>query len=128
MKWLIDTQCCLWMTGRTGRLSAPVREQLADPATTLFFSSASVWEISIKHATGKLRLPQAPSSYVASLSEFRLLPLVVTWEHAIRVGELPLHHRDPFDRLLIAQAQLERLPVLTADPIFARYDVELIAP
>jgi PIN domain nuclease of toxin-antitoxin system len=91
------------------------------------FSAASAWEIAIKYSIGKLRLPLAPHLYVASrlrLSGSRALDVRV--EHATRVAELPVHHRDPFDRLLIAQAQVERLSIMTSDPVFSRYDVDLI--
>jgi PIN domain nuclease of toxin-antitoxin system len=129
VKLLFDTQCWLWMTSAPERFSPERRAQLEHPRTELLFSAVSAWEIAIKHGLGKLRLPESPGDYVASrLRDTHTLPLSVSWEHAIRVSNLPPHHRDPFDRLLIAQAQLEQLPILTADPAFARYDVELLSP
>jgi PIN domain nuclease of toxin-antitoxin system len=77
---------------------------------------------------GKLRLPEPPARYVSSrLDALRTLPLPIDHNHALHVAALPSHHRDPFDRLIIAQAQVEDLPVLTADPVFARYDVTMIS-
>lgn len=125
MTILVDTQCWLWMTSRPERFSATTRARLEDPATTLLLSAASAWEMAIKHALGKLRLPSPPADYIASrLRETRTTCLPVSCAHAGRVADLPHHHRDPFDRLLVAQAQVERVRLLTADAIFARYDVE----
>ncbi len=129
MRLLVDTQCWLWMTSQPQRFSEPVRDQLARTSTELLLSAASAWEIAIKHALGKLRLPERPVEYVTSrLRETQTRPLAITWEHAIRVSDLPGHHRDPFDRLLIAQAQIEKVAILTADPAFALYDVEVVRP
>jgi PIN domain nuclease of toxin-antitoxin system len=111
------------------RLRGAVRAQVTDPANELFVSSASVWEIAIKYAAGKLRLDQPPSEYVPSRMARTLAEaLPISHAHAFRAGGLPPHHKDPFDRLLIAQAQIEGLPILTADPAFKAYDVEVIAP
>jgi PIN domain nuclease of toxin-antitoxin system len=87
-----------------------------------------VWEIVIKHALGRLRLPMPPSEYMPSrLAATRATALPIHHSHALRVAELPPHHRDPFDRMLIAHAQVEGLPILTADPHVARYDVQVLA-
>jgi PIN domain nuclease of toxin-antitoxin system len=129
MTWLVDTQCWLWMKSRPDRFTAEVRARLADSRTILLFSAASAWEIAIKYALKKLRLPAPPVRYVATrLGETRMTPLSVSWEHAVHVSGLPLHHRDPFDRLLIAQAQIEKVPILSDDDALARYDVEIIRP
>lgn len=129
MRLLVDTQCFLWMTSAPRRFGATTRRLLLSQTTTLFFSAASAWEIAIKHGLGKLALPEQPSEYVEDrLRRTRTTPLPISVAHALRVAELPPHHRDPFDRLLIAQAQLERLPVLTADGQFAAYDVEIVQP
>ncbi len=125
----MDTQCWLWMTSQPQRFSDPVRDQIARASTELLLSAASAWEIAIKHALGKLRLPERPVEYVTSrLRETQTRPLAISWEHAIHVSDLPAHHRDPFDRLLIAQAQIEKVTILTADPAFALYDVEVLSP
>jgi PIN domain nuclease of toxin-antitoxin system len=95
--------------------------------TELYLSAGSAWEIAFKYGLGKLQLPDRPSEYIARyLSETQTTPLAITTEHAAYVAELPPHHRDPFDRLLVAQARLERIPILTADPQIKRYDVQVI--
>jgi PIN domain nuclease of toxin-antitoxin system len=127
VKILLDTQCWLWMLVAPERFSTAGAQCVSDPENDLHLSAASAWEIAIKHAIGRLRLPVDPAEYVRSrLAESRTIPLPISHEHALHVAGLPLHHRDPFDRLLVAQAQLERLSIMTADPHFAAYDVEVI--
>lgn len=127
MRLLVDTQCWLWMTAAPERFCESTRQLITKPSTQLFLSAASAWELAIKHALGKLRLPDPPAIYVADrLRRTRTAPLPVTVDHAVRVADLPHHHRDPFDRLLVAQAQLERLPIVTADRQLTAYDVEII--
>jgi PIN domain nuclease of toxin-antitoxin system len=127
VKILIDTGCWLWSLTDPERLNERARELLADSRQELFLSSASSWEIAIKAALGKLQLPQPPSRFVpARMAAFGIQGLPVEHTHALRVFALPLHHRDPFDRLLIAQAQIEKMAILTADHSFAPYDVKLI--
>ncbi|HVT18668.1 MAG TPA: type II toxin-antitoxin system VapC family toxin [Thermoanaerobaculia bacterium] len=126
MRLLLDTHCWLWMRGEPERLSEANRQLVRSPETSLFLSAVAAWEIAIKFAAGKLRLPQPPSVYVTQrLAEDRLAALPILHSHALRAGELPLHHRDPFDRMLIAQAQIEGLTLLTADRHFAAYDVPI---
>lgn len=109
------------------RLSPASRALVESTDNDLFLSAASAWEIGIKYALRKLRLPEPPAAYVPNrMQALRVLPLSVEHAHALQVSVLPPHHRDPFDRILIAQAQLEDLPVLTADPVFSRYDVATI--
>lgn len=127
MKILLDTQCWLWMLSAPERFSSHARALVVATENELCLSAASAWEIAIKYALGKLQLPEPPARYVPSrLRETRTSPLAVEHGHALRVAELPPHHRDPFDRLLIAQAQVEDLPILTADPVLSQYDVEII--
>jgi PIN domain nuclease of toxin-antitoxin system len=124
LRLLLDTQGWLWMRAEPERLADSSRRLLHDPANELFFSAASAWEIAIKFAAGKLRLPQAPAVFITQrMVEDRVGALPILHAHAVRAGELPLHHRDPIDRLLIAQAQIEGLTVLTADRVFGEYDV-----
>ena len=124
MRLLLDTHGWLWMRAEPERLADSSRRLLRDPANELFLSAASAWEIAIKFAAGKLRLPQPPAAFIAQrLSEDQAVALPILHAHALRAGELPPHHRDPFDRLLIAQAQIEGLTVLTADREFGKYDV-----
>lgn len=127
MKILLDTHCWLWMQADSKRLSQQARALLQDPENQLFLSAASSWEIAIKYALGKLPLPMPPLEYVLSRMESSgTLSLPVQHSHALHAGSLPLHHADPFDRLLIAQAQLENLRILTADAQFEAYEVDLL--
>lgn len=127
MRLLLDTQCWLWMRAAPQRLSGRTRRLLADPANELVLSAASVWELAIKNALGKVRLPEPFGEFVVSrLAEDAIVPLPVQHTHAMRVAELPAHHRDPFDRLLVAQAQVEALSLLTTDRQLAEYDVAVI--
>ncbi len=127
MKILIDTACWLWSLSEPAHLNRRARDLLSDPGQAFFLSAASSWEIAIKAALGKLRLPEPPEKYVpARMAAFNILGLPVEHVHALRVFALPPHHRDPFDRILIAQAQIEGLTILTADRSFAKYDVKTI--
>lgn len=127
MRLLLDTHTLLWAALDDSRLSVPARSLLLDRANPLYLSSVSAWEIVIKYQAGKLRLPDAPWRFVRnSLDLLAIETLPVTLEHALRVETLPDHHRDPFDRVLIAQAQLENLTLLTRDEIFTRYPVKTL--
>ena len=126
MRILVDTQCWLWMTLSPERFSAAARVEAE--GNVLYLSAASAWEIAIKHALGKLRLPEPPATYVpARVAALCIQPLAIEHQLALHVATLPAHHRDPFDRLLVAQAQLDDLPILTADPLIRAYDVATFA-
>ncbi|HKB77082.1 MAG TPA: type II toxin-antitoxin system VapC family toxin [Myxococcales bacterium] len=128
MKVLLDTQAWLWLQDRVGRFSYSTLEILQDPDTDRILSMASAWEVSIKFALGKLRLPEAPDRYLPdrlALSMTRILPIEL--RHALHVAQLPPYHRDPFDRMLVAQALIERMPLLTADKRFSAYGVEVLS-
>jgi PIN domain nuclease of toxin-antitoxin system len=128
MRVLVDTQCWLWMTAAPERFSAAAREIVESRQHELHLSAASAWEIAIKHSIGKLLLPEPPAVYVpARIDATGVRPLGIDHGHALRVSTLPPHHRDPFDRLLIAQAQIEDLTILTSDSIFDAYDVPTLA-
>lgn len=129
MRFLLDTHCWLWLQVSPARFSAETLEMLSDVRNELLLSAASAWEIAIKHALGKLPLPAAPEDYVPSrmlASGTTALPVLPI--HALRVASLPPHHRDPFDRLLVSQAQHEKLTLVTADDAFNAYDVSTRAP
>jgi PIN domain nuclease of toxin-antitoxin system len=127
MRLLLDTQVWLWMHLQPDRLRPDVRDMLIDPASTLLLSAASSWEIAIKYALGKLPLPEPPRDYVsARMHRDGVDGLPVAHGHALHVATLPRHHRDPFDRLLVAQSQLEDVPIVTADPLLERYDVAIV--
>jgi PIN domain nuclease of toxin-antitoxin system len=127
VKYLVDTHCWLWLQVAPERLGGDIVDRLADPSHELLLSAASAWEIAIKHALGKLELPEPPDKYVPSrMQTSGTAGLPVVPAHALAVASLPLHHRDPFDRLLVAQAQQEGLTLVTADEALQAYDVELI--
>ncbi len=128
MRVLLDTNVVLRLTLEPELLSGEVRELLEADSTTLVVSVVAPWEISIKWHLGRLPIPQPPRVWVPRmLQEFGAQLLPVTLGHAVGVADLPDHHKDPFDRLLIAQAQVEGIPIVTADRSFAAYDVEVIA-
>jgi PIN domain nuclease of toxin-antitoxin system len=114
------------MVADPDRLSRAARALVTANDHELFLSAASTWEISIKYSLGKLMLPAPPAEFVPTrMRATRMLPLAVTHAHAARVAELPPHHGDPFDRLLIAQAQAESLTLLTADAQLRPYDIAI---
>jgi PIN domain nuclease of toxin-antitoxin system len=128
VRLLLDTQAWLWMISRPERFSSSTRSILDSREHELLLSAASSWEIAIKYSRGRLPLPRPASEYVpAFMDRTGVSGLAVEHAHALAVSSLPHHHADPFDRLLIAQARVERLKIVTADPQFARYDVEIIA-
>ncbi len=127
MRALLDTHTFLWWNLDAPQLSAEALEFIAKGSNEIFLSAASAWEIAIKAAKGRLTLPEPPDQYVAErmrLHRFSALPIELS--HALEVYRLPDIHQDPFDRLLIAQSQLEDIPLLTADPEIHRYRVEVI--
>lgn len=128
MRVLLDTHVWLWMQAEPERLGAQARALIEDDANELLFSAASAWEIAIKTGVGKLELPERVSSYLPSrIQTSGVSPLVVSHAHAAGVADLPHHHRDPFDRLLIAQALSEGVPILSSDAQLDPYDSERIA-
>ena len=126
MNLLLDTHAFLWFVAGDERLSARARQAMEDEDAELFLSAASIWEMAIKSSLGRLTLPAPLSEYVAEKLEhgFRVLP--IDWTHAAAVEKMPLHHRDPFDRLLVAQAVAEGMPLVSADPEFRPYKVKMI--
>ena len=127
MKLLLDTGCWLWMQADPARFAPPARRLVEDPDNVLLLSPVSAWEIAAKVASGHLGLPAPPEEYVPDrmkTSGVDALPL--QHSHALEAGALPWHHRDAFDRLLIAQARVEDLAILTADRRFADYDVRIV--
>jgi PIN domain nuclease of toxin-antitoxin system len=125
---LLDTHTFLWWVSERGaRLSDRARDLLSDGANEASLSIASVWEMAIKAGAARIDLPDIAERYVPDRMRhhgFELLSIELS--HAFRAGALPRIHGDPFDRMLVAQAQIEDLPILTADPAIGRYDVETI--
>jgi PIN domain nuclease of toxin-antitoxin system len=126
MKALLDTHTFLWAIAEEGKLSRRA-QQIYTGSNDLWLSVASVWEILIKTQAGKLPLPEPVGPYlVKKLVKDRIEILAVTLDHVLKTETLPLHHRDPFDRLIIAQSIVQGWPIVTADPWFARYPVDVI--
>lgn len=127
MTYLLDTHVWLWMLAEPTRIRPELLAELRHSQTRLWLSAASSWEIAIKWALGRLALPEPPATYVPSrMRRTHVLGLAVAHSHALQVAALPSEHRDPFDRLLIAQAQVEDVPIVTVDPTFDRYDVATV--
>jgi len=122
VRLLLDTHTLLWWLNDSA-LRPTARNAIADPGNDVFVSGASAWEISIKEALGKL---SAPSDISAQITANGFEPLPITLAHGFAAGALPRHHDDPFDRMLIAQAQMENLITVSRDSRFARYDIQLI--
>lgn len=127
MRILLDTHTFLWWNVNDSQLSATARQLIEDGENEVFVSAASAWEIAIKAAKGRLILPEPPPQYVANrvrLHRFQSLPISIA--HASAVHNLPPHHNDPFDRLLIAQSNLEKMALLSIDSTIAKYDVDIV--
>lgn len=127
MNYLLDTHTFVWLDGQSSNLSSQARQIIADPQNGLFVSLTSLWEIQIKSLLGKfvLRAPlQQIVSDQADKNNIALLPITLT--HIVELTNLPNHHRDPFDRLLIAQAKVEGYKLLSRDPIIAQYPIPVI--
>ncbi|MCC7076887.1 MAG: type II toxin-antitoxin system VapC family toxin [Acidimicrobiia bacterium] len=124
MRLLLDTHVWLWLQAEPERLTPRILTALGDPTNDLVLSAASAWEITIKFMLGRLSLPEPPSAYIPTrMQRHGVIGLPVEHSHALAVAELPPHHRDPFDRLLIAQARLEHLTFVTVDPAVDSYEV-----
>jgi len=127
MKLLLDTHVFIWMHGDPDRLSGRARKLLVDADTELHLSVVVAWELGIKIARERLTLPEPLDEYVMSRAHrSRMSLLSIDLGHVLEAITLPPHHADPFDRMLVAQARAESLPLMTADPWIARYDVELV--
>lgn len=124
MNLLLDTHAFLWAIDNNPDLSQEAREAIVDGNNIVFVSAATAWEISIKKAIGKLKIPN--EDYLQELKLHRFTPLAITTEHALAVENLPPHHKDPFDRMLVTQAQIEKLTLVTRDPRIKAYAVPII--
>jgi PIN domain nuclease of toxin-antitoxin system len=126
VRFLLDTHAFLWLHGAPEKVPARLAKELASPSAELLLSVVSAQEIVVKHALGKLVLPETPRKFVESRCQaaaIELLPLLPA--HIWELSALPLHHRDPFDRALIGQARVEGLTLVSADRAFASYDLAL---
>jgi PIN domain nuclease of toxin-antitoxin system len=128
MRLLLDTHTFLWFVGGSSELSRKARNLIDDTNNTILLSSGSIWELAIKINLGKLHMTQEPfASFMSdqmTTNGFQLLPITI--EHSATLTTLPLHHRDPFDRLLIAQAKTKRIPLISRDEAFGMYDIECL--
>ena len=123
MELLLDTHVLLWWCSDDAAVGKRARDAIANRDSIVYVSAASAWEIAVKRASGKL---DAPGDVAEWLQVNDFLPLDIGVGHALRSAELPNHHRDPFDRLLIAQSEIEELTLVTADPVVASYDIETL--
>ena len=127
MRVLLDTHTFLWWISNDTRLSSRACEIISNGNNELLLSAASGWEIAIKVRLGRLQLPYEPERFIPEqlvINAIQSLPIKIS--HALHTYSLPIYHRDPFDRIIIAQAQLEGLPILTSDSQIAKYKVEII--
>jgi PIN domain nuclease of toxin-antitoxin system len=126
-RYLLDTAVFLWYFVEPERLNNQVLRLFENLQNGVFLSSVTSWEIGIKFASGKLQLPETPRSYIAKrMTPAGLLPLAITHEHALAAGELPRLHADPFDRMLLAQAQTEGMVLITRDRQLLKYSVKTL--
>jgi PIN domain nuclease of toxin-antitoxin system len=124
---LLDSNALLWWLQDSRRLGPKARRLIEDRANEVFVSAASLWEIAIKYALGRVDLDESPEKVFPPAIEssgFRELPIAIA--HALAAGALPPHHADPFDRMIVAQAQIEALAIVTADAIFEKYAAVLV--
>jgi PIN domain nuclease of toxin-antitoxin system len=120
---LLDSHALLWALHDPARLTPAARDAISDPRRAVFFSAASAWELALKAATGKLTLPP---DWLAATATMGFVELPVTAPDAHESAQLPWHHTDPFDRLLVAQARLRALQLASRDPLLAAYDVPIL--
>jgi PIN domain nuclease of toxin-antitoxin system len=127
LRLLLDTHVWLWWQMAPGRIARPVHGAISDEKSEVFLSAVSSWEMAIKIAAGKLQLPRPLDEMVPeALLADRMQTLPLLHHHSFELASLPMHHRDPFDRMLVAQARREGLTLVTADPMFRRYEVDLL--
>jgi PIN domain nuclease of toxin-antitoxin system len=127
MKYLLDTVVWLWSVGPTQTIGTAGLEILANSHQEIYLSAASSWEIAIKTRLGKFQLPEPPGRYVPKrLAEQGIRSLPISQDHSLRVYDLPAHHSDPFDRMIIVQALVEKMTVLTSDRAFEKYPIDVV--
>jgi PIN domain nuclease of toxin-antitoxin system len=122
VKLLLDTCAFLWIVGDAAPLSKRARALFRAPDTSVYLSAASAWEIAVKHGLGRLPLPAPPERFVREMREAHgIAPLPIDEESALHVSRLPVLHRDPFDRIIVSQAIVHGLTILTPDPLITQY-------
>lgn len=127
INYILDTHILLWWLFDDPKLDSLCRDIIRNPNHQIFISSASAWEIATKYRIGKLpEAKQIVEQYSQILNQAKFLELTITSAHALRAGNLPIAHRDPFDRMIMAQAELEKIPVITYDPAFQTGLIQII--
>ena len=126
MQFLIDTHILIWFLEGNKLLAKPRRQIIANPQNDVFVSIASLWEMAIKISLGKLTLAEPLADVLKQITVENIEILSIIPEHTLQVSALPFHHRDPFDRIIIAQAQVENLPILTGDTEFSNYAIKIM--
>ncbi len=126
MRYLIDTQILIWLIGISDKLPNSIFKLLTNPKNEIFVSAVSVWEIAIKTSIGKLTFPFEVKYLITEIGNLKINILDINCVHLIKVAELPFHHKDPFDRLIISQAMIEHLPLISSDKSFNKYEIEII--
>ncbi|MGH8718649.1 MAG: type II toxin-antitoxin system VapC family toxin [Burkholderiales bacterium] len=127
MKMLLDTQAFLWSMSDFSKLTKKARAALVNPENDVYLSLASIWELAIKISTGKLRIAGSLEKLIPEqLALNNITQLDIAFRHVVGVGSLPYHHKDPFDRLLVSQATLEGMPILSADKAFDAYGIKRV--
>jgi PIN domain nuclease of toxin-antitoxin system len=127
VRYLVDTKVFLWMQAEPSRLGPQAAEVLTHERNDVYLSAASAWEIALKYRLGRVVLPDKPARYVPErMAASQILHLPIDASHALGAAELDDHHTDPVDRLLVSQAKLERMRIVSADPSLGDYDVEVI--
>lgn len=122
-RYLLDAHAFIWWMENNRRLNENIKTTIDNPLNTVFLSAISVWEMIIKKRLGKLKLPKTWKKDIKS-GKFQILPM--TLEHALAIENLSLHHKDPFDRMLVAQAKVEKLTIITIDPKIKKYKIKTI--
>jgi len=126
MKFLLDTHILLWWITASQLLSQTARDIISEGNSELYWSTASSWEVAIKYKIGRLPLPEVPELFIPTeLTKNRIDSLPIANDHSFRAGQLPIHHRDPFDRMLIAQAQIENMEIISSDRQISLYEVKV---
>jgi PIN domain nuclease of toxin-antitoxin system len=123
VRYLLDTHTLLWALSAPGTLSVTARDIIASPSNVVLVSSASLWECAIKASIGKLELPDGFFESIPDAG-YEIMPILISHLNVYRT--LPMHHRDPFDRILVAQAQAERITLISRDAEIAKYEVEIL--
>jgi PIN domain nuclease of toxin-antitoxin system len=127
MRYLLDTHAFLWMAADPDRLSKKILNIMQKQVNELFLSAAGGWEVALLHMLGRIELPDTPRRFIPeAMNQFNIEPLPITFPTAISAATLPLIHRDPFDRIIIAEAKKENMCIMTKDAMFSRYGVETI--